>query len=232
MTRFGRIATTMNWRYAVGEVVLIVIGVSIALAASSWWEERQEREEEQAILRQISSALQVDLERFEEAQKQHLQQETDIITLIEHMEGDEPYHPGMSPLFRSVRRWIQMAPSTGPYEALKNRGHELISNDELLSRIIYYYEQQATGIIKAALNDRDFVVSRLHPYMDVHFRSVDPRTIVPLDYEDLRRDNYFRSLVMMKLLRLQDRILVHYQATNRMIRELLDAIDLELDGTT
>jgi len=232
VTRLGRIATTINWRYAVGEVVLIVIGVSIALAASSWWEERQEREEERAILRQFSAALQVDLDRFDDARQQHVQQETDIITLIEHMEGDEPYQPGMSPLFRSVRQWIGTRANTGPYEALKNRGFELVSNDELQSAIIYYYEQQLPQLSGAVENDRDFVVARLNPYMEHNFRYVDPVVLVPLDYQILRRDNYFRSLVMTKLLRLQNRILVYYQETSKMIRELLDAIDQELEGVT
>jgi hypothetical protein len=221
----------MNWRYAVGEVLLIVIGISIALAANSWWEERKERVEERSVLRQISASLQTDLERYEDAQRQHLQQETDIITLVEHMEGDEPFRPGMSPLFRSVRLWIAFRQGIGPYEALKSRGHELISNDELLLRIIYFYEHQVARITGAAENDREFVVARLAPYIDQNFRYVDPRVLVPLDYEALRRDNYFRSLVMTKLFRLQERILQNYQETNKMIRDLIADIDKELGVT-
>lgn len=33
-------ARRFDWRYALGEVSLIVMGVTIALAASSWYEER------------------------------------------------------------------------------------------------------------------------------------------------------------------------------------------------
>jgi len=218
----------MNWRYAVGEVLLIVIGILIALAANSWWEDRQEREEERAILQQISAALQVDLERFRDAQRRHLRQESDIIALVEHMEGDDPFRPDMSPQFRSVRTWIQIRPSTGPYEALKNRGHELVSNAELLSGIINYYELQVTSLSAGALNDRDFVTDRLNPYVDRNFRHENTTTLIPLDYETLRRDNYYRSLVMTKLLRVQTRIIPTYQETNKMIRDLIADIDQQL----
>ena len=105
MTRLGRIATTMNWRYAVGEVVLIVIGVSIALAASSWWEERQSRAEERTTLGQIRESLIRDLGEFEEYQRTHIEQESSIIKLIQHMEGDQPYSQELIPLFRALRRW-------------------------------------------------------------------------------------------------------------------------------
>ena len=35
----------MNWRYAVGEVLLIIIGVTVALAGTAWYEDKQKRRE-------------------------------------------------------------------------------------------------------------------------------------------------------------------------------------------
>jgi hypothetical protein len=48
--RVSRLVSAPNWRYAVGEVVLIVVGVTIGLAASSWYEGRQERRDELLVL--------------------------------------------------------------------------------------------------------------------------------------------------------------------------------------
>ena len=36
MSRVSRIVTAVNWRYAVGEVLLIVVGILIALAVADW----------------------------------------------------------------------------------------------------------------------------------------------------------------------------------------------------
>jgi hypothetical protein len=44
--RVSRLVSAPNWRYAIGEILLIVVDVSIALAASSWYEGRLERRNE------------------------------------------------------------------------------------------------------------------------------------------------------------------------------------------
>jgi hypothetical protein len=38
--RITKALNAATWRYAVGEVLLIIVGVSIALAATSWYENR------------------------------------------------------------------------------------------------------------------------------------------------------------------------------------------------
>ena len=226
--RLTRTITKMNWRHAIGEVLLIVIGISIALGANSWYEDRKERAEERAVLRQIVESLNVDLQTFQDAQRNHLVQESDIIRLIEHMEGDAPYQADLGPLFRSLRRWIWIVTSTAPYEALKSRGFALIGDQDLRSKIIYYYENEVRSVLGAAENDRAFVVSQLAPFIDRNLHALNSLVFVPLDYEVLRQDNYFRSLCMTKLTRLQNRILENYQRTNNMIRDLIADIETEL----
>jgi hypothetical protein len=41
MTRAARVVGALNWKYALGELVLIIAGVLIALATSAWWERRE-----------------------------------------------------------------------------------------------------------------------------------------------------------------------------------------------
>jgi hypothetical protein len=216
----------MNWRNAIGEVLLIVIGVSIALAANSWYEDRQKREEERAILAQIRQTLELDLVEFEGHQRAHLEQEAGIIKLLEHMEGDDAYSPELD-FLGSLRRWRQTASNRAAFEALRSRGFELVQDAELRSKIINYYEELALRPAQGALNDRAFVVSRIGPYMDRNFVFEDSRTMVPIDYDSLRRDVYFRNLCITKLRRLQNFILPNYQRTNKMIRELIAAVDIE-----
>ena len=223
--RSQRILGAMNWRYAIGEVILIVVGVSIALAASSWYEDRKERAAERAMLHQIRQTLEIDLAEFERNQRAHLEQESAIIRLIEHMEGEAAYEPALSANFNALRRWRQTKSNRAAFEALRSRGFQLVQDDELRSMIIEYYDDLALGPTNAALNDRAFVTSRLAPYMDRHVVFKDSRTLIPLDYEALRRDAYFRNLCMTKLRRLQNFMLPNYQQTNKMIRELIAAID-------
>ena len=219
----------INWRHAIGEVLLIVIGVSIALAANSWYEDRKERADERDILGQIRAALLVDLEEFSTNQRAHLEQESTIIALIEHMEGDEALGPDMVPMFRAARRWRGTSSNSAPYEALKSRGFELISDSVLRNEIIYYYEELATRVANSSQTDSAFVMDRLAPYMDANFYYQDTARLVPLDYEALRDDVRFRNLLLNKLNRLQNFILPGYQEATRAIRALVDSIDVALN---
>ena len=59
--RVSRLVSAPNWRYAVGEIVLIVVGVTIALAGTSWYEGRQDRRDEIMVLQQLRQTLSEDL---------------------------------------------------------------------------------------------------------------------------------------------------------------------------
>lgn len=62
--RFTGTERGFNWRYALGEISLIVIGVTIALAASSWYEDRSDRLTEVEYIGRLRAALTNDISRF------------------------------------------------------------------------------------------------------------------------------------------------------------------------
>ncbi|MEJ2129988.1 MAG: hypothetical protein P8X81_14255, partial [Woeseiaceae bacterium] len=51
----GKRRHTINWGQAFAEVILIVIGVALALAADDWADRHQERAEEQEYLVRLQS---------------------------------------------------------------------------------------------------------------------------------------------------------------------------------
>ena len=53
-----------NWRYALGELTLIVAGISIALAANSWYEDQIDRATETEYLERLHAALSADISTF------------------------------------------------------------------------------------------------------------------------------------------------------------------------
>ncbi len=54
----------MTWKHAVGEVFLIVVGITIALAVNGWYSERTDRVSEAEYLARLRVDLQTDLEDF------------------------------------------------------------------------------------------------------------------------------------------------------------------------
>ncbi|WP_223033786.1 DUF6090 family protein [Hanstruepera marina] len=53
-------------RYAIGEIVLVVIGILIALQINNWNETRKEREEEKALLQQLQSEFESNRKQLNE----------------------------------------------------------------------------------------------------------------------------------------------------------------------
>lgn len=226
--RPGRVFSAANWKSAIGELLLIVVGVTIALAASSWYEDRQERRKEKQVLEQLRQALEIDLQEFESRQKRQVRLYKDVVALTEHMNGSDPYEPAIEAYFPSVSRWVGVRTNSAPYQALKSSGLDLISSDTLRLKLIYYYENQIAQLVGAYLNNRAFSTDRVAPYFLLNFRQVEPLRFVPDDYEKLRKDKFFWNLCVTKMSRLQNRILPYYERTIESNRELVADIEVEL----
>ena len=57
--------TSKYLKYAIGEIILVVIGILIALQINNWNEFNKERENEKIILNEIRENLKFDLKDFE-----------------------------------------------------------------------------------------------------------------------------------------------------------------------
>ncbi len=58
--------TSKYFKYAIGEIVLVVIGILIALQINNWNENRKERLEEQELLTQLESEFQTNLNQLDD----------------------------------------------------------------------------------------------------------------------------------------------------------------------
>ena len=73
--------------YAVGEIVLIVVGILIALQINDWNEERKERVEERQVLGQIYAEMEVCLETVERWMPRFEQKEADLNEVLGVVRG-------------------------------------------------------------------------------------------------------------------------------------------------
>lgn len=226
--RPSRIISAPNWKYAFGEILLIVVGVSLALMASSWYESEQEREDEVVALRQLRIALEADLE-FLDANFQDMQEaERDVAQLLEHVRSGAAHTPAINPHFSGVMRWRGARVRSAPYEQIKSRGFSLISNSSIRVRLIDLYESQIAAL--RGSTDNDLAVSRdqISPYFFARFRRPDNDVWEPIDYEALRSDPVFENFLIAKLQRLRGYVLPAYESLIDAIRETLTEIDKEL----
>ncbi len=219
----------VNWKYVLGELTLIVVGITLALAGNSWYEERQERNEELQVLSQFGEALENDQEEFQRIYETERDVHQKVTALLAHMSSEEPYGTNVEPYILAVLKWRGVRANVAAYEALKTRGFDLISDASLRLDLIEYYEEIAPNLRDVYLNDRQMVTEQVMPYFYENLHMVDIWKFVPNDYEQLRIDPYFRNLAMVKLGRLEAYMLPRFEKALTRIEELQTKIDAEVE---
>lgn len=235
--RLSRLISATNWRYAVGEVVLIVVGVTIALAATSWYEGRQERRNELLVLQQLRQTLTEDLKDINMTWEMTRQRERNLMALVDHLESDGPYTAELSLKFQSLLGWRIVRIKTAPFEALKVQSYKVISNPKLREKLISFYEDHYATLEYNLNLDRDFAIEKVQPYFFKNFvmRVAATKDIdggnqhwVPRDYDKVKAEGYVTNLCRFRADLLRRFALRQYGETTEAIREILEEIDQEL----
>jgi len=232
---FSRLISAPNWRYAVGEVVLIVVGVTIALAGTSWYEGRQERRDEILVLQQLRQTLSEDLVEIEANWERTRRRERNIMALLDHLETDRPYTDDLGSKFRSMFGWRIVRITTAPFEALKIQGYKAISNETLREKLIFFYEDHYAKLEYNSFLDRDFAIEKIQPYFFENFivktaptDDDDAQEWVPKDYDKVREESYVANLCRHRAGILRNFVLRDYKIATIAIHDILSEIDQEL----
>lgn len=132
---------TQYLTYAIGEIVLVVIGILIALQVNTWNEHRKERFIEQKMLQAINNDLKTDIIAIKsmlETESAAVATNRQLIKILK--DSLSVFKPEYSSMFKSMNRYDLFFPKRMGYESLKSRGLEIIKNENIKSQIIYLYD--------------------------------------------------------------------------------------------
>jgi hypothetical protein len=127
--------------YAVGEIVLVVIGILIALSLNTWKQSRKDRQIEYAILSSIHQDLQADIRVMENMMRGDSVFIRDNRSLIQILKGQKAMDSiDFYSALGSINRYQIFYPRTRGYESLKSQGLDIVRDEELLSEIVNLYD--------------------------------------------------------------------------------------------
>ena len=181
-------------RYAIGEIALVVIGILIALAINNWNEDRKERIEEKELLEGLKQDLERNMELISQDWSKRAFRSCTII--LEVLKNKSPYHDSIAIHFHNSRIFADLSMSTSSYEALKNKGLEIVSSKQLRKRIINHFEISLKTVrerlSRIELSSRPDFQTFLYENFSV---APDGSLLVPNDYNALLENQIYYNII-------------------------------------
>lgn len=212
-------------KYAIGEIVLVVIGILIALSINNWNENRKLDIYERKMLREIYASLKADhlmcqnmlagLNRMEIANDS-------IIKFLKNDTGDLTTVRGY---FTTTALSSNLDFKLSAYESLKSRGLDIISNDSLRKSLSNLYDFRYPYSLYLVSNYNIHLRNEWRPFMIDNFQF----NIEGNDDEIIRRPLYWdklKSNPKMRNILILNRYLIIGQKDN--LKEIINELEIIL----
>lgn len=132
--------TARYLKYAIGEIVLVVIGILIALQINNWNEDKKSRSYEVTMLVELNKAMTEDIEKLNSIIPYFKKVKNSYVELTRVKNGKEIPKDSLYKVLGLVGRYgYVLTFNKGPYESLKSNGLDKISDIETRNRISALY---------------------------------------------------------------------------------------------
>ncbi|MCR9132891.1 MAG: DUF6090 family protein [bacterium] len=224
--------------YALGEILLVVIGILIALQINNWNEANKAKEFERTTLIELQKAVQNDIRFVDEHlignrnnRKREAHAYFDRILMGQSVDMDS-----LDRHFDRLTFTSQFQYNPGPYESIKSAGLERIKNDSLRSKITNLYDfhlPRTESLIEWAFDVQEKSVQENYPKLVNQPRVSIVEGEVEI-YKSIRSIDFNTNPNFLELL---DRskfatewVRNGYEEMSTMLHELDQMLEKELEG--
>ena len=194
--------STKYLKYALGEIILVVIGILIALQINNWNESRKAKVKEVEILKDFQEGLRFDIVQLDSVILQYERAQGAITKVLNHLENNLPYSDSLDYFFFDTALLFETGGLTdGVYETLKSGGFDLITNKMIRDQIILVYDEVDPWLYNWEQRYVDLIDNAKRNVYNTRFMDAwggdykDPNIVgkmKPLNYEQLKQDDEFK----------------------------------------
>ena len=204
------------FKYAVGEIILVVIGILIALQINNWNDQKKREQNEEEILFLIDRNLQSD----SLALSIELQKAQEAITTTDRLlvqVSAENYNDSLSSWLGKIICFERFKSKSSACEVLKAKGIEIISDNNIQQELISYYDESLYNVDQSLTDVESSFNIDWVPVLKSDFKDFQWRlSCKPIDAKDFYTKT--SSITLIKLY--QD----NREGSVRRIQEAMDKI--------
>ena len=219
--------------YAIGEILLVVIGILIALQVNNWNEERKEREREKAYLEAIREDMIANIEEIEEdiADNENvISKSEELIRLSVSGNYAAMEQDSLLAVIYTLGNYSLIQLEEGTIEEIMSSGSLQVFENEELRSIIADWERNLIAIREMerfAREGQQHFIQRLQEFVPAYKIGLDPNILTPEISNELFNDIRFMNTI--DNIRFVARVLnEQYSEKINQIEQLILLIDQEL----
>lgn len=179
--------------YAIGEIILVVIGILIALQINNWNEDRKDLGKGYEIMKEIKENLEFNNVEFSKEIKEEQSVIHSIDIVLENLKLNQGDHDSLGFHYLNVAYWPTFVKKSSGYENLKAQGVEIIKSTTLRKAIIDLYEskyEQAAEVVRTSENNAaatmwPMFTALLETHLSVPNQPFESLKLSPFDYDAL-----------------------------------------------
>lgn len=218
------------FKYAIGEIILVLIGILLALYISDWNAKKIESQTEKTALYELKKSMLLDLDLLSSGLEAVNKSIADIELLQSLIVNqDYVYNKGLDTLFGAVWGMRILKPNNAFYQDLKASGFNLIKDDSIRFQIVHLFETNYGWLnwineLEMSIND----VNR--PYYLENFHKLSfTKNATPNNFEFIWTDSYYHNIIDYRLITLDNQV-KNYGYSINAIKTLVKDIDSYIDN--
>ncbi len=195
---------TKYLKYAIGEIVLVVLGILIALSLNNWNQNRIENQVEKRLLKELFENLSLNENVLEASIQEEYKSITSIEAVLKVLENKLPYHDSMDYHFGRAEYSDDVVLSSTAFRSIESRGFDIVSSDRLRKSIITLFDSDYGFLFAQTIRLEDlFWPTAVLPMSHKHFRRIsmkddvfsDEFGLFPVDYNALLDDQQYHNIM-------------------------------------
>ena len=177
-------------KYAIGEILLVVIGILIALQINNWNEWSKDRVKEKEVLVNLAENFELNIEALESDIERLLKFNTSSRIVLNVLDNQQPFIDSLAKHFHRARiPKTNLSLSQSGYEQYKNIGYGIIIDKPTSKEIVDFFE----STLPTWFTEYTQVNAPYVPFIDHHVPLFiyKRESLVPINMDQLYKDDYY-----------------------------------------